>query len=282
MLTPEVTEGTWAALCNPTSAVHGLVAEQEDQLAGLAYLVLHPTTGPRTRPATWKTSTPPSSGAAATLQTGSSRPSTHPTGSAPPAHPGVQRPGTLLIRHPRPSDIVFGKPALSLPEDSARCGRRRRLPRPIRCAAHKRRSPYLPASPVHWSTPERESQRQGRCNSLTKINAGLHGAAGASARRLADMTCLGARFDLACAHGPAGPVSRSPWSVAGSAGSINQYASRQYAKGVAERAPRCDRQRSWRSLRDRRTTGFPQIRAVRAVWRPFWLDGNACGQREGE
>jgi hypothetical protein len=44
VLTPEVTEGTWAALCDPASAVHGLVAEQEDQLAGLAYLVLHPTT----------------------------------------------------------------------------------------------------------------------------------------------------------------------------------------------------------------------------------------------
>jgi len=44
VLTPEVTEGTWAALCNPASAVHGLVAEQEDQLAGLAHLVLHPTT----------------------------------------------------------------------------------------------------------------------------------------------------------------------------------------------------------------------------------------------
>jgi GNAT superfamily N-acetyltransferase len=44
VLTPEVTEGTWAALCDPTSAVHGLVAEQEAQLAGLAHLVLHPTT----------------------------------------------------------------------------------------------------------------------------------------------------------------------------------------------------------------------------------------------
>ena len=44
VLTPEVTERTWAALCDPTSAVHGLVAEQEDQLAGLAHLVLHPTT----------------------------------------------------------------------------------------------------------------------------------------------------------------------------------------------------------------------------------------------
>jgi hypothetical protein len=203
-------------------------------------------------------------------------------GFGPASSPRSTTPRHAPYTTPSPIGHRFGIPALSLPEDSARCGRRRRLPRPIRCAAHKRRSPYLPASPVHWSTPERESQRQGRCNSLTKINAGLHGAAGASARRLADMTCLGARFDLACAHGPAGPVSRSPWSVAGSAGSINQYASRQYAKGVAGRAPRCDRQRSWRSLRDRRTTGFPQIRAVRAVWRPFWLDGNACGQREGE
>ena len=44
VLTPEVTEGTWTALCDPSSAVHGLIAEQEDHLAGLAHLVLHPTT----------------------------------------------------------------------------------------------------------------------------------------------------------------------------------------------------------------------------------------------
>jgi GNAT superfamily N-acetyltransferase len=43
VLTPEVIERTWEALCDPTSAVHGLVAEREDQLAGLAHLVLHPT-----------------------------------------------------------------------------------------------------------------------------------------------------------------------------------------------------------------------------------------------
>jgi hypothetical protein len=43
VLTPEVTERTWEAMCDPTSAVHGLVAEREDQLAGLAHLVLHPT-----------------------------------------------------------------------------------------------------------------------------------------------------------------------------------------------------------------------------------------------
>ena len=44
VLTPEVTERTWAALCDPNSGVHGLVAEQQDHLAGLAHAVLHPTT----------------------------------------------------------------------------------------------------------------------------------------------------------------------------------------------------------------------------------------------
>jgi hypothetical protein len=43
VLTPEVTERTGEALCDPTSAVHGLVAEREDQLAGLAHPVRHPT-----------------------------------------------------------------------------------------------------------------------------------------------------------------------------------------------------------------------------------------------
>ena len=40
VLTPEVTERTWAALCDPTSAVHGLVAEKESYLAELAHVVL--------------------------------------------------------------------------------------------------------------------------------------------------------------------------------------------------------------------------------------------------
>lgn len=91
-----------------------------------------PLPGPRTCPATWRTSTSPSSGAAATLHTGSSRPSTHsPMVSAPPAFLGSPRsttPGTLPIRHPRSSDIVRRVPALSLPEDSAPYCRRRRLP----------------------------------------------------------------------------------------------------------------------------------------------------------
>jgi GNAT superfamily N-acetyltransferase len=43
-LTPEVTEQTWAGLCDPSSAVHGLVAEQDGQLVGLAHLIMHPTT----------------------------------------------------------------------------------------------------------------------------------------------------------------------------------------------------------------------------------------------
>lgn len=41
---PGGTERTWAALRDPTSAIQGLVAEQEDQLAGFAHLVLHLTT----------------------------------------------------------------------------------------------------------------------------------------------------------------------------------------------------------------------------------------------
>jgi GNAT superfamily N-acetyltransferase len=43
-LSAEVTERTWAALCEETSAVHGLVAEVDGELAGLAHTVLHPTT----------------------------------------------------------------------------------------------------------------------------------------------------------------------------------------------------------------------------------------------
>jgi GNAT superfamily N-acetyltransferase len=43
-LRPEVTEQTWAALCDPNSAVHGIVAEQDGHLMGLAHLILHPTT----------------------------------------------------------------------------------------------------------------------------------------------------------------------------------------------------------------------------------------------
>jgi GNAT superfamily N-acetyltransferase len=43
-LAPEVTEQTWAALCDPTSAVHGIVAEQDGRLMGLAHLIMHPTT----------------------------------------------------------------------------------------------------------------------------------------------------------------------------------------------------------------------------------------------
>jgi GNAT superfamily N-acetyltransferase len=46
-LTPEVTEATWAALGDPSSPVHGLVAEQDDHLVGLAHLIVHPTTWAR-------------------------------------------------------------------------------------------------------------------------------------------------------------------------------------------------------------------------------------------
>jgi len=43
-LTPEVTEQTWSALRDPTSTVHGLVAEDDSQLVGLAHVIMHATT----------------------------------------------------------------------------------------------------------------------------------------------------------------------------------------------------------------------------------------------
>lgn len=93
VLTPQVTERTWAALCDPTSAVHGLIAEEEDQLAGLARLVLHPTTW-ATHPSCYLEGlyvAKPWRGG--DVDAGSSRPSTYsPTGSDPPAstaYPGV-------------------------------------------------------------------------------------------------------------------------------------------------------------------------------------------------
>src|SRR5688572_27965041 len=45
---------------------------------------------------------------------------------------------------------------------------------------------------------------------------------------------------------------------------------------MAESTLSCDRQRSCRCLRDHKRTGFPQIRAVRAVRASFWLTGIAC------
>ena len=135
MLTPEVTERTWAA--RATSAVHGLVAEQEDHLAGLAHLVLHPTTW-ATHPTCYLedlyVAKPWRGGDVAHRLIEAVYAFADGFGLL--AHPGVQRPGTLPMRHPRPSDIVRRIPALSLPEDSARYGRRRRLPEadPLRYA----------------------------------------------------------------------------------------------------------------------------------------------------
>ena len=119
-----------------------------------------PPPGPRTRPATWRTSTSPSRGAAATLHTGSSRLSMHsPTGFGLLAHPGVQRPGTLPMRHPRPSDIVRRIP-------SAEFAGRFRAVRPTPAAARGRSAALrrgrdrgvrrLPQ--LHLSTPQHESQ----------------------------------------------------------------------------------------------------------------------------
>ena len=87
------------------------------------------------------------------------------------AHPGVQRPGTLPIRHPRSSDIVRPVPALSLPEDSARYCRRRWLPwaDPLR-HAEAEIAVFAGFPEVDRSTPQPESQRQSRRTSPTKIN----------------------------------------------------------------------------------------------------------------
>jgi hypothetical protein len=64
---------------------------------------------------------------------------------------------------------------------------------------------------------------------------------------------------------------------------IDQEACRRNMQGWPGVLRACDRQRSWRCLRDRRRHGFPQMRAGGAVWRLFWLDGNACqGNRESE
>jgi hypothetical protein len=95
-------------------------------------------------------------------------------GSAPPvstASRGVQRPGTLPIRHPRPSDIVRRVAALNSPEDSARYDRRRRLPQvdslryaqtEIAVSVDFAQGPLV--------TPKREPQGQSRPGSATKIN----------------------------------------------------------------------------------------------------------------
>lgn len=40
-----VTTETWARICDPDHAVHGLCALDGDRLVGLAHYVLHPTTG---------------------------------------------------------------------------------------------------------------------------------------------------------------------------------------------------------------------------------------------
>ena len=41
----EVTSETWSRLTDPNSAVHGLVAERDGELAGLLHYIIHPTTG---------------------------------------------------------------------------------------------------------------------------------------------------------------------------------------------------------------------------------------------
>ena len=77
-----------------------------------------PPCEPRTRPVTWKISMSPSRGAAG-RRTPAHRGRLRirrrvRAGQRLLAHPGAQRPGTLPVRHPRPSDIIRRLPALSL------------------------------------------------------------------------------------------------------------------------------------------------------------------------
>ncbi len=102
-------------------------------------------------------------------------------------------PGTLPVRHPRPSDIVSSFTGAELGRKIPRgCGRGRR---PLGRSAALRPAEiavFAGFPQVHLSTPKRESQRQSRCSSPTEINAGCRAP------------CPGARFDLACAHAQLG------------------------------------------------------------------------------
>jgi hypothetical protein len=201
-------------------------------------------------------------------------------GFGPASSPRSTTPRHAPYTTPSPIGHRFGIPALSLPEDSARCGRRRRLPRPIRCATPRQRTPWLPASP-RSTRPRRSASLNGR----VVVTARPRSTRGCTARpvlRLAGLRVrpVEGRVSTWPARRPAGPVTRSPRSVAGSAAAARMRAAAT-CKGGAERAPSCDRQRSWRCLRDRRTTGFPQIRAGRAVSCPLWLDGMRVGVTGG-
>jgi hypothetical protein len=157
--------------------VHGLVAEWEDQPAGLAHLGLHPTMR-----------------------------ATHPTcyledlyAAKPWGRRDVARrlieavyafadrfgpaavywltqeynaPGTLPVRHPRLSDIFRLLPALSLAGRFRGVRPRPPAPRPSRCLRPAEIAVFAGLPQVHLSTPKRESQRQSRYSSPTEINAG--------------------------------------------------------------------------------------------------------------
>ena len=63
------------------------------------------------------------------------------------AYSGVQRPGTLAVRHRRPSHLVRRIPALSWAGRFRAVGPSGGCPGPIRCAAPRQRSRCSPASP---------------------------------------------------------------------------------------------------------------------------------------
>jgi len=161
VLIPEVTERTRAE--RATSAAHGLVAEQEDHLAGLAHLVLYPTTW-----ATYPTCYLEDLYVAKPWRGGDVA---HRLIEAVYAFADGFGPASvywLTQEYNAPARSLHDTlahrtsfrriPALSLPKDSARYGRRRRLPEadPLRYA--EARSRCSPASQLHLSTPQYESQ----------------------------------------------------------------------------------------------------------------------------
>ena len=65
-LAAEVTERTWAALCEETSAVHGLLPRRTASWPDLHTLCCIRPPGRPARPATWRTCSSPSHGAVGT------------------------------------------------------------------------------------------------------------------------------------------------------------------------------------------------------------------------
>jgi hypothetical protein len=204
--------------------------------------------------------------------TGSSRPSTHSlTGLAPPASTGLPRSTTR--RHApctTPSPIGHRSSYTGAELGRKISARYAEAAGPwwIRCATPGQRSPCSPA-PTRSTGPGRSASLNGRV--VVAADQDQRGAArrgrcsgspacGYDLSRGAFRPGLGARL--------AGPVTRSPRSVAGSAAAARMRAAAT-CKGGAERAPSCDRQRCWRCLGsqdDRFSTDTCRLVSFLARW----------------